>query len=92
LFHDARTVRPDTSRAEYGFETRLLARLPRETGTAGRLVRLHVGNSSPYSLQSSWRWGMDGRGTRFGVERSASAITGDHEDATLVSYLTGGSL
>jgi hypothetical protein len=35
LFARARAARPDTSRAEYAFETRLLARLPKNEARSG---------------------------------------------------------
>jgi hypothetical protein len=41
LFAQARSARPETSRAEYAFETRLLARLPgRSAGQTAGLGRL----------------------------------------------------
>lgn len=92
LFHDARVGRPDTSRAEYGFETRLTARLRanQEQPAAWyaftwKLIPVFAAIVVALGI---WTAAEPGSGSN----DLQSAITGDHEDATLVSYLTGGSL
>ncbi|MEA3211016.1 MAG: hypothetical protein QOE70_4073 [Chthoniobacter sp.] len=42
LFRAARETEPDTSRAEFGFETRLLARLREERGSAWFMVAIRL--------------------------------------------------
>jgi hypothetical protein len=92
LFQAARAVRPDTSRAEYGFETRLLARL-----------RSNRQQSAPWY---AFAWKLVPAFAAFvvalGVWAAAqpgasstdlgSAITGDHEESALATWLTGDSL
>ena len=91
LFQAARGVKPDTSRAEYGFETRLLAAL--------RSQREHA--MPWYAL--AWKltpvfaavvivlgvWTMAGPGAN--STDLQSAIGGDHEENALMTYLTGES-
>ena len=92
LFQSARAIQPDTSPAEYGFETRLLAQL-----------RENRARSTPWPILA-WKLipvfacivVVLGVWTFTGLSTSSSdlgnAITGDHEESTLVSYLTGESL
>jgi|SRR5579859_7699542 len=92
LFQTARATQPDTSHAEYGFETRLLAQL-----------RANRAQSTPWQMLA-WKlipvfativvalgvWTF----TDLSATSSdlGSALAGDHDENTLVSYLTGESL
>jgi hypothetical protein len=91
LFQAAREVKPDTSRAEYGFETRLLARLraEHEPSTPWHAV--------VWKLMPAFAAIVLALGVWTAIEPGATssdlqgALTGDHDDGTLVSYLTGES-
>jgi hypothetical protein len=90
LFQAAREVKPDTSRAEYGFETRLLARLRAEHGpsTPWHAVVWKLMPVFATIVVALGVWTAIGPGTTSDLQ---SALTGDHDDKTLVSYLTGES-
>ena len=88
LFAAARTARPDTGRAEYGFETRLLARLRAE-------------RKQP-ALWAAWTWRLipafavlvlalvvwNYMAPTGADPDSAAALAGDF-DQELVAYFTG---
>jgi hypothetical protein len=92
LFQSTRAIQPDTSRAEYGFETRLLAQM-----------RANRTQPTPWAILA-WKlipvfacivvvlgvWTFTGSGTT--SSDLGSALTGNHDENTLVSYLTGESL
>ena len=92
LFQAARARRPDTSRAEYGFETRLLA-----------LLRAKREQPAPW-YAFSWKlmpafaavvvalavWTIMEMGA--GSNDLQAAIAGNHEEDTLATYLTGDTL
>jgi hypothetical protein len=91
LFQAARSARLDTSRAEYGFETRLLA-----------LLRANREQTAPWYV-FAWKlmpafaaivlalgvWTAAELG--WGSNDLGSAITGDRQENTLMTYLTGES-
>jgi hypothetical protein len=90
LFRAARNDTPDTSRVEFAFETRLLARLREERGTS---IFAWAWRLAPFfaavAIAASW-WG---KLTIAQVETTANtvaevALKGD--DRTLVSFVTGG--
>ena len=92
LFQTARVVQPDTSRAEYGFETRLLARL-RANRTQSAQWQILAWKLIPVFacvVVALGVWTFTGLGAT--SSDLGSALTGDHEENTLASYLTGGSL
>ena len=91
LFQTVRSVRPDTSRAEYGFETRLLAllRANREQPApwyafAWKLIPAFAAIVVALGVWTATEPGL-------GSNDLGSAITGDHQENTLVTYLTGES-
>jgi hypothetical protein len=90
LFRAARAAAPDTSRAEYGFEARLLARLREERGAS---LFSWAWKLAPFfaavAMAAVW-WG---RLSIVQVETTASAVAevalkGDEQ--TLMSFVTGG--
>ena len=92
LFQAARTSRPDTARAEYGFETRLLAllRANREQPApwyafTWKLMPAFAAVVVALGVWTVTEWGAGSNDLR-------TAIAGDHEENTLVTYLTGDSL
>jgi hypothetical protein len=91
LFQAARSARLDTSRAEYGFETRLLAllRADREQpapwyALAWKLVPAFAAIVVALGLWTAAEPGL-------GSNDLGGAITGDRQENTLVTYLTGES-
>jgi hypothetical protein len=91
LFEAAREVKPDTSRAEYGFETRLLSRLRAEhqpstpwPAVVWKLMPVFATIVVALGVWTAIEPGANSSDLR-------SALTGDHDDKTLVSYLTGES-
>lgn len=88
LFASARGVKPDTSRAEYAFETRLLARLraQREQSVPWYAFawKLMPTFAAIVVVLGIWTF------TAANTTDLQSAIAGDRDD-TLVSYFTGGS-
>ena len=89
LFASARGVKPDTSRAEYAFETRLLAHL-----------RAQREQSVPWyafawKLMPTFAAIVVGLGiwtyTAANTTDLQSAIAGDRDDNTLAAYFTGES-
>jgi hypothetical protein len=90
LFQAARRAKPDTSRAEYGFETRLLAALRSKQGKplpwfafAWKLMPVFAAVVLALGVWTIMETGS-------GSSDLQSAITGDQQDTTLVS-LTGES-
>jgi len=90
LFQAARSAPPDTSRAEYGFETRLLAslRTRREQPMPWFAVAWKLMPVFAAIVLALGVWTVMGSGTS--SSDLQSAITGDHIDTALVS-LTGES-
>jgi hypothetical protein len=90
LFQTARGVKPDTSRAEYGFETRLLTQLRADH------VPTTPWHALVWKLMPAFAAIVVALGVWTAVEPGVnssdlqSALTGDH-DETLMSYLTGES-
>jgi len=89
LFRGARSVKPDTTRAEYGFEARLLSRLRTERkefipwyGLAWRLIPALVAIVAAAGL---WVIAAPNR-SRADIR---NAIADDEGDRTLVSFFTG---
>jgi hypothetical protein len=89
LFATARGVKPDTSRAEYGFETRLMAHLRTERGPtmpwyafAWKLVPTFAAVVVALGV---WTFIDSNTGDL------QSAITGDHDENTLATFFTGGA-
>jgi hypothetical protein len=92
LFQTARAIQRDTSRAEYGFETRLLAQLRanRAQSTLWPILAWKLIPVFACIVVALGVWtftGLGGSSSDLG-----SALTGDHEENTLANYLTGGSL
>jgi hypothetical protein len=89
LFTAAREVKPDTSRAEYGFETRLTARLRTEREQAAPWYafawKLVPAFSAIVLALGVWTFIDSGTGDL------QSAITGDHDETTLAAFFTGGT-
>jgi hypothetical protein len=86
LFAAARAVVPNTSRVEYGFETRLRARLREENGTslfawAWRLCPFFAA----LALAVAW-WSYTGERAEVYSRFAAEATPGTEE---LVAYMTG---
>jgi hypothetical protein len=89
LFKVARAMKRDTSRVEFGFETRLLARLHTERAQAApwfafawKLVPAFAAIAVALGV-----WNFTGA-TAVDLP---TAIVGNTEDTVLVSYLTGDS-
>ena len=90
FFHAIRTAAPDTARAEFGFETRLMARLREERGTG---IFAWAWKLTPFFAAIALAAGWWGRLSIAQVETTASAVAevalkGD--DYALVSFVTGG--
>lgn len=90
LFRAVRTEAPDTTRAEFGFETRLFARL-REERSPG--VFAWAWKLAPFFAAIAIAAGWWGRLSIVQVETTASAVaevarTGD--DHAMMSFVTGG--
>lgn len=92
LFQAARADRPDTSQAEYGFETRLraLLRANREQPAPWYAFLWKLMPAFAAVVVALGAWTVTEMGA--GSNDLQTAITGDHEEDTLVIYLTGGSL
>ena len=89
LFAAARGIKPDTSRVEYGFETRLLAQLREQCkqslpwyAFAWKLVPAFAAIVVALGV-----WTYAGSN----INDLQSAIAGDHEENALAAYLTGES-
>ncbi|HUJ72714.1 MAG TPA: hypothetical protein VLZ30_10745 [Verrucomicrobiae bacterium] len=92
LFRSARAHRPDTSRAEYGFETRLLARLRADREQPApwyaftwRLMPAFAAVVVAIGVWTVMEWGA-------GSNNLQTAIASDYDENTLAAYLTGDSL
>jgi hypothetical protein len=89
LFATARGIKPDTERAEYGFETRLTARLRADRkqtvpwyAFAWKLIPAFTAVVVALGV---WTFIESGTGDL------QSAITGDHDESTLAALFTGGT-
>ena len=84
LFQSARAATPDTARIEYGFETRLLARLRAEGrpwfAMAWRLVPVFAALVVALGV---WNYA--------GSTDLHAAIASNSDDSALAVYLTGGA-
>lgn len=91
LFQAARAARPDTSRAEHGFETRLLAllRTNREQPAPWYALawKLMPAFAAIVVALGAWTAAEPGLSSN----DLGSAITGDRQENTLANYLTGES-
>ena len=89
LFAAARGIKPDTSRAEYGFETRLLAELraQREQTLPWYAFAWKLVPAFAAIVVALGVWTYAGANTT----DLQSAIAGDHEENALATYLTGES-
>ena len=89
LFAATRGVKPDTSRAEYGFETRLLAKLraARDQALPWYAFAWKLIPAFATVVVALGVWTYAGSNTT----DLQSAIAGDHEENVLASYLTGGT-
>ena len=90
LFRAARSEAPDTARAEFGFEARLMARLREERGTG---IFAWAWKLAPFFAAVALAAGWWGQLSLAQVETTASAaaevaLKGD--DYALVSFVTGG--
>jgi hypothetical protein len=89
LFAAAREVKPDTARAEYSFETRLMAHLRSERERAlpwyAFTWKLIPTFAAVVVALGVWTFIDSGTG---GLQ---SAITGDHDETTLAAFFTGGT-
>jgi hypothetical protein len=89
LFATAREVKPDTTRPEYGFETRLTARL--------RAERLHAvpWYAFAWKLVPAFTAVVLALGVWTFIDSNTgdlqSAITGDHDETSLAAFFTGGT-
>lgn len=91
LFQATRAAQPDTSRAEYGFETRLLAllRAKREQPAPWYAFAWKLLPAFAAIVVALGVWAATEPGS--GSNDLASAITSDRQENTLVTYLTGES-
>ncbi|HXI84239.1 MAG TPA: hypothetical protein VNL17_09130 [Verrucomicrobiae bacterium] len=89
LFAAARGVKPDTSRAEYGFETRLMAHLrtEREQAVPWYAFAWKLVPAFAAIVVALGVWTYAGSN----ITDLQSAIAGDHEENALATYVTGGS-
>jgi len=92
LFQAARADRPDTARAEFSFETRLLARLRANRQQPAPWYaftwKLMPAFAAVVLALAAWtvaEWST-------GPGDLQTAIAGDHEENVLATDLTGGSL
>jgi hypothetical protein len=89
LFTTARGIKPDTARAEYGFETRLMANLRAERQTAAPWYAF------AWKLVPTFAAVVVALGVWTFIDSNAgdlqSAITGDHDETTLAAFFTGGT-
>ncbi len=89
LFAAARGVKPDTSRVEYGFETRLAARLRADRRQAvpwyAFAWKLIPAFAAVVVALGVWTFIDSGTGDL------RNAITGDHDETTLAAFFTGGT-
>ena len=89
LFKAARRVKPDTSRAEYGFETRLVARLraERERSAPWQAVAWRLMPAFAVIVVAAGLWMVAAPSSSRTDIRSA--IADDEGERTLVTYFTG---
>ena len=89
LFATARGAKPDTSRAEYGFETRLMARMraQREQSMPWYAFAWKLVPAFAAIVVALGVWTYTGPN----ITDLQSAIAGDHEENALATYVTGGS-
>ena len=90
LFRAARTGEPDTARAQFGFETRLMARLRDDRGTS---IFSWAWKLAPFFAAVALAAGWWGRLSMAQVETTASAVAEvalQGDDYALVSFVTGG--
>ena len=89
LFAAARGVKPDTSRAEYGFEIRLMAHLraQREQALPWYAFAWKLVPAFAAIVVALGVWTYTGSN----ITDLQSAIAGDHEENALATYVTGGS-
>jgi hypothetical protein len=89
LFAAARGVKPDTKRAEYGFETRLTARLRTDRETALPWYAF------AWKLVPTFAAIVVALGVWTFIDSSSgdlqSVITGDHDENTLAAFFAGGT-
>jgi hypothetical protein len=89
LFAAARGVKPDTSRAEYSFEIRLMAHVRAERETALPWYAF------AWKLMPTLAAVVVALGVWTFIDSNAgdlqSAITGDHDETTLAAFFTGGA-
>jgi hypothetical protein len=90
LFSAARTeAEPETSRAEFGFETRLLARLREDRGAS---IFAWAWKLCPLFAAVALAAGLFSRSTNAKVQADASLIAEaarQHDEQLLVAYMTG---
>ena len=90
LFRAVRTEAPDTARAQFGFETRLMARLREDRGAS---IFAWAWKLAPFFAAIALAAGWWGRLTMAQVETTASAMADvalKGDDYALVSFVTGG--
>lgn len=89
LFAAARGVKPETSRAEYGFETRLTARLRAEREQAAPWYAF------AWKLVPTFAAVVVALGVWTFLDSNSgdlqSAIAGDHDDSALATFFAGGT-
>jgi hypothetical protein len=89
LFAAARGVKPETTRAEYGFETRLTARLRAEHQTAAPWYAF------AWKLVPTFAAVVVALGVWTFINSNAgdlqNVITGDRDETTLAAFFTGGT-
>ena len=90
LFRAVRAAEPDTARAQFGFETRLMGRLREERGTG---IFAWAWKLAPFFAAIALAAGWWGRLSMTQVETTASAVAEvalQGDDYALVSFVTGG--
>jgi len=90
LLSAVRAQKPDTSRLEYGFETRLMARL-REEGSAAKPWHAFAWRLSPVFAGIVVALGIWTYCSPRDPEMDAAAVTASDE-AQMVEYLTGNGI
>ena len=90
LFRAVRAEAPDTARAQFGFETRLMARLREDRGSG---VFAWAWKLAPFFAAVALAAGWWGRLSMAQVETTASAVADvavKGDNYALVSFVTGG--
>ena len=89
LFHSARTAETDTSRVEFGFETRLMARLREERSSS---IAAWAWKLAPFCAALAIAAGVWSRTTSAQIDADAKVIaeaSRRDEERLLLAFMTG---